>query len=203
LAKDSADILLNPTGNLVQNLIVEESATAVHANVKDALREILVNNPERLRATLPFGFLIPKFPGEQVGLFLQKSQREEQVQTLLQKFPLPTPPSPQELGNVIRSIDTNDPLASLVDGMSAEEVAVIWKALRENAPVYAPRVAKLGGKLASSVLGKVSEDIDSVINATEGSSSFPEAIVRNSAKGISAAAKVAVKASADSSADDY
>ena len=84
LAKDSADILLNPTGNLVQNLLVEESATAVHANVKDALREVLINNPERLRASLPFGFLIPKFPGEQVAMFLQKSHREEQVQTLLE-----------------------------------------------------------------------------------------------------------------------
>ena len=134
-------------------------------------------------------------------MFLQKSQREEQVQILLQKFPLPTPPSPKELGNAIRSIDTNDPLASLVDGMSVEEVAAIWKALRENAPVYAPQVVKLGGKLASSVFGKVSEDIDSVISTTKESSSIPDAIVRNSAKGISAAAKAAAKASADSISD--
>ena len=38
LAKDSADILLAPGGNLVQNLIVEESATALSAQVKDTLR---------------------------------------------------------------------------------------------------------------------------------------------------------------------
>ena len=55
---------------------------------------------------------------------------------------------------------------------------------------------KLGGKLASSVFGKVSEDIGSVISTTKESSSFPDAIVRNSAKGISAAAKAAARVSA-------
>lgn len=194
LAKDSADILFHPTGNLIQQMIVEESATALHANMKDTLQDILINHPERLRATMPFGFLIPKFPVEQVSLFLQKSQREEQVQTLLQKFPVLKPPSPEELGRVIRSIDTNNPLASLVDGMSAEEVALIWKEIRENAPVYAPRVAKLGGKFASSIFEKVSEDIDSVINNTNESFSLSDTIIRTSAKGISAAAKAAAKA---------
>jgi hypothetical protein len=194
LAKDSADIILNPTGNLIQNIILEESATALHANMKDTLREILIDNPERLRATLPFGFLLPKLPGEQVALFLQKSQREEEVQTLLNKFPFPRIPSPEELGDVIRSIDKNDPLAILVDGMSPEELALIWKALRENAPMYAPRVADLSGKLASSILGKVSEDIDSIISVTDDSLSFADSIIRTSAKGISAAARAAAKA---------
>ena len=59
LAKDSADILFHPTGNLIQQMILEESATALHANIKDTLQDILINNPERLRATIPFGFLIP------------------------------------------------------------------------------------------------------------------------------------------------
>lgn len=200
LAKDSADILLHPSGNLVQNIFLKESATAVHANMKDALREILIENPQRLRSTVPFGFLIPKFPAEQIALFLQKSQREEQIQTLLQKFPSMKSPSPRELGDVIRSIDTNDPLAILVDGMSPEEVACVWKALRENVPTYAPRVMKLGNKFASSVFEKVSDDIDSVIEATEStSSSFPDTIIRQSAKGVSAVAKAAAKASSQSS----
>ena len=59
LAKDNTDTLLNPTGNLVQNLLVEESASAVHANMKDALREVVINNPECLRASLPFWILNP------------------------------------------------------------------------------------------------------------------------------------------------
>lgn len=204
LAKDSADILLHPTGNLVQNIILKESATAVHANMKDLMREILIDNPQRLRSTLPFGFLIPKFPAEQVALFLQKSQREEQIQTLLTKFPSIKPPTPGELGNAIRSLDTNDPLATLIDGMSAEEVAAIWKALRENAPTYAPRALKLGEKFASSVFEKVSDDIDSVIEATEttsSSSSLPDTIIRNSAKGVSAVAKAAARASSQQSAN--
>jgi len=197
LAKDSAEIFLNPADNLVQNIIIEEGATAVQANVKDALREILVKNPERIRASLPFGFLMPKLPSENLAIFLEKSQREEQVQTLLQKFPLPSPPSPEELGNVIRSIDTTDPLATLIDGMSPEEVAVIWKAIRENVPIYAPRAVKLGGKLASSVFEKVSEDIDNVIGTAEELDEF----MMNSAKGVSAAAKAVAKASADVSRD--
>lgn len=193
LAKDSADIILNPTGNLIQNLLLEESATALHANMKDLMREILIDNPERLRATLPFGFLIPKLPGEQIQLFLKKSKREEQVQSLMKKFPFPKVPSPEELGSVIQSIDKNDPLAILITGMSPEEVALIWKALRENAPVYAPRVAKLSGKFASSIFEKVSEDIDNVISVTDESVWITDAIIRNSAKGISSAAKAVAK----------
>ncbi len=206
LAKDSADILLHPTGNLVQNIFLKESATAVHANMKDMMREILIENPERLRSTLPFGFLLPKFPAEQVAIFLQKSQREEQIQTLLRKFPAIKPPTPSELGNAIRSMDTNDPLATLIDGMSVEEVASIWKALRENAPTYAPQVVRLGNKFASSVFEKVSDDIDSVIEATEetssSSSSLPDAIIRNSAKGVSAVARAAARASSQQSMNE-
>ena len=67
LAKDSADILLAPEGNLVQNLIVEESATALSAQVKDTLREVLLRNPERIRSSLPLG----------LGNFLPKECRNE------------------------------------------------------------------------------------------------------------------------------
>ena len=197
LAKDSADIILHPTGNLIQKLLLEESATALHANMKDTLRELLIDSPERIRATLPFGFLIPKMPAEQVALFLQKSQREERVQTLLERFPFPQIPSPQELGDVIKSVDRNNPLGVLIDGMSPEEVALIWKALRENGPVYAPRVADLSGKLASSIFGKVGEDIDRVINATDESFSIADTLIRTSAKGISAAAKAAARAGSE------
>ena len=60
---------------------------------------------------------------------------------------------------------------------------------------------KLGGKLASSVFGKVSKDIDSVISTIKESLPFSDAIVQNTAKGISVAAKSAAKASADSISD--
>jgi hypothetical protein len=200
LAKDSADILLAPEGNLVQNLIVEESATALSAQVKDTLRELLVSNPERIRSSLPLGLgnFLPKGPVEQLEPFLTKSGKEEKVQVLAQKLAslasLPSTPTASELGDAIRSFDINDPTANVVENMSAEEIAVLWKAVRENAPVYAPRFATLGGKFASSVLGKVSENIDGVISSTKDSDDFADQLVRNSAKGISAAAKESASA---------
>jgi len=194
LVKDSADILLAPDGNLVQNVLIEESATAVNANVKDALREILVENPERIRSSLPLGLgnFLPVLPGQdEVERFLAKSDREQRVQMLLEKLSLPDPPSPAELGNIVRSFGGGNSEVSAVEGMNAEEIAVLWKSVRENAPVYGPRVARLGGKFASSVLGKVSENIEHVISNSEDSASLglPEQVIRNSAKGVSAAAK--------------
>lgn len=200
LAKDSADILLAPKGNLVQNLIVEESATALSAQVKDTLREVLLDNPERIRASLPLGLgnLLPKGPVEQIKPFLTKSHREEKVQVLAEKLSgmasFPEPPTASQLGEMIRSFDTNDSSANAVENMSPEEIATLWKAIRENAPVYAPRVASLGGKFATSVLGKVSENIDNVIATTDESDDLADQLVRNSARSISAAAKESVNA---------
>ena len=199
LAKDTADILLAPKGNLVQNLLIEESATAVSAQVKDALREALITNPERIRSSLPLGIgnLLPKPPTEELEPFLKKSTKEHNVQVLAEKFAsfasLPEAPSASELGAAIRSFNGNDQSATTVENMSAEEIAVLWKAVRENAPIYGPKVAQLGGKFATTVLGKVSENIDGVIDSGE-SNGFSDEIIRSSAKGISSAAKQSANA---------
>jgi hypothetical protein len=94
LAKDSADILLTPEGNLVQNLIVEESATALSAQVKDTLRELLVSNPERIRSSLALGLgnFLPKGPVEQLEPFLiwdgQKNCAENEGIRLMSRLKL-------------------------------------------------------------------------------------------------------------------
>merc|ERR1712154_581463 len=91
------------------------------------------------------------------------------------------PPSPIDVANAIRAISSdNESSASLIEGMSAEEFAILIKAVRENAPVYGSRAVDLGGKVASSVLGKISDDIETVLTTTEDSSDIPDQIVRNS-----------------------
>ena len=208
LVKDSADILLAPEGNLVQNLIVEESATAFSAQMKDALREVLINNPERIRNNVPLGLgrFLPVGPIAQIEPFLTKSKKEEKILTLAQKMTSMintdsiNPPSAAQLGELIRSLDPNNKskeanqTANVIENMSAEEIATLWKAIRENAPIYGPQVATLSGKFASSLLGKVSENIDTVIAKTSETEDLGDLLVRNSAKSISAAAKESVNA---------
>lgn len=208
LVKDSADILLAPEGNLVQNLIVEESATAFSAQMKDTFREVLINNPERIRNNVPFGLgrFLPVGPIAQIEPFLTKSKKEEKILTLAQKLTSMintdsiNPPSAAQLGELIRSLDPNNKskeanqTANVIENMSAEEIATLWKAIRENAPIYGPQVATLSGKFASSLLGKVSENIDTVIAKTSETEDLGDLLVRNSAKSISAAAKESVNA---------
>ena len=194
LVKDSADILLAPDGNLVQNLILEESATALSAQMKDTLREVLVTNPEKIRSSIPFGLgrILPVGPVNELETFLVKSSKEEKVQVLVHKFSslatLPNPPTASQLGDLLRS--SNDPsAANVAENMDAEEIASLWKAIRENVPIYAPQVGTIGGKFATKVLGKMSENIDGVIASTKESDDFGDQFVRSSARSISAAAK--------------
>lgn len=109
---------------------------------------------------------------------------------------LPSTPTASELGDLIRSLNPNDSSASnAVESMNSEEIAtLLWKAIRENVPVYAPQVATLGGKFASTVLGKVSENIDTVIAFTKESDDLGDQLARNSARSISAAAKESANA---------
>ena len=88
LIEDSADILLAPNGNLVQNLLVEESATTLNAQMKDVLREVLVSNPERLRNIIPLGLgrFLPTGPLDRIEPFLIKSDKEKKVKALAQKL---------------------------------------------------------------------------------------------------------------------
>lgn len=223
LVKDSADILLAPNGNLVQNLLVEESATALNAQMKDVLREVLVSNPERIRNSIPLGLgrFLPTGPVDQIEPFLMKSDKEKKVQALAQKLSsllsLPNPPSVSQVRDFLQSYNRvnndgnmNNMNGNAVDSMSPEEIALLWKSLRENVPIYAPQVATLGGKFATSFLEKVSDNIDSVIeesnrkkNTIRSSSvggnngggsnnennDLADQLVTNSARSISAAAK--------------
>jgi hypothetical protein len=45
LAKDSADILLASDGNLLQNLLIEESTLAISARFKDQIRVTFIDGP--------------------------------------------------------------------------------------------------------------------------------------------------------------
>ena len=66
LAKDLAGIFLAPGGNLVQNLLVEESALATSAQFKDSVRDAFVDGSQRFRDALPFGVgsMLPPLPFE-------------------------------------------------------------------------------------------------------------------------------------------
>jgi len=89
LARDSADILLNREGNLVQTLLLEESVRATSAQVKDNLRSVLVDGPKRFRESLPFGVggFLPLLPLEnQVVPFLGKTDEEVKAQQLVEKL---------------------------------------------------------------------------------------------------------------------
>jgi len=46
LAMDSADVLVDPRGNLVQSMLVEEGALAASYRLKDQVREALVDGPQ-------------------------------------------------------------------------------------------------------------------------------------------------------------
>jgi len=151
LAKDSADILLAADGNLVQNILIDESALATSANVKDALRNTLVDGPKRFRESLPLiGSILPPSPLEKsVAPFLKKTTQEENAQDLIAKvstaIPRPSPPTfpgASTIDGVPFAQDSGS--ASSVD---PEQAAMVAKEVRENLPKYAPLVGQLGGKV--------------------------------------------------------
>ena len=156
LAKDSADILLARNGNLVQNLLVEESVLAASAQVKDTLRDTLVDGPQRFRDALPLGMgsTFPKLPLED-GLepFLKKTVDEEKAQNLVGKIssflpqsPLPTFPFADSDGPD-GGVPTNSGGLDSWSEIEPEQAAYLAKELRENIPKYAPLVGRLGSKV--------------------------------------------------------
>jgi predicted unusual protein kinase regulating ubiquinone biosynthesis (AarF/ABC1/UbiB family) len=161
LAKDASDILLAKDGNLVQTLLVEESALATSANVKDALFNALVDGPRRFRESLPLGIgsMLPILPIEDgVRPFLRKTESEEKAQTLVGKlaglFPQQVPPSPPVDGGIV---------PGRFQDFDPEQAAFLAKELRENIPRYAPLVGQLGGKFASTLLKTASANIESTL----------------------------------------
>jgi hypothetical protein len=132
LAKDSADILLAPEGNLVQNVLVEESVLATSANVKDALRNILVDGPRKFRKSLPLiGSVLPPSSLEKsIAPFLKKTTQEEKAQDLVGKFStmIQTPRMPSFDG---MTVDGGVPFARANDspttnqGIDPEQAAMV------------------------------------------------------------------------------
>ncbi|KAL3922247.1 MAG: hypothetical protein SGILL_002310 [Bacillariaceae sp.] len=89
LAKDSADVLLDPSGNLVQNLLMEEGAMAASAQIKDELKRLFVDTPQQFRDALPLGvgFFLPKLPIEDsIEPLIKKTKNEEKALRLVEKL---------------------------------------------------------------------------------------------------------------------
>ena len=156
LAKDSADILLAPEGNIMQNVLVEESVLATSANVKDALRNILVDGPRKFRESLPLiGSVLPPSSVEKsIAPFLKKTMQEEKAQDLVGKFGtmIQTPTIPPFDG---ATVDGGVPFARANEsptanqGIDLEQAAMVAREIRLNLSKYAPLVGQLGGKVSN------------------------------------------------------
>lgn len=193
LAKDSADILFNPEGNLVQNLIVGETVLAASARVKDSLRSV-VRGPEKFWESLPMGMgaLLPPLPFEnhlrkKVEPFVELTQEESKALELA--------------GNIGELISSKSPhsrceteaLAAKfikdLHKMDPEQAALVLRELRENLPKYAPQVGNLGQKFFTSLLGTASSNIEGTLETVS-----PGGMIGATTKSISAAAQQGVKA---------
>ena len=181
LAKDSADIILAPEGNLVQDLLVNESATAASAQLKDAIRDVLIDGPERLRSSLPFGAILPKPPSAALEPFLKKSEEEVKAQQLLEQLLSLAPPLPS-------TENSNGDVQRLIENADLEQLAWISKELRENIPKYGPMVGGLGNKFTFTVLERISDSIEIALKEKQGDG-IDERIIRASAQGVANVAK--------------
>lgn len=172
LAKDSADIVLSE--NLVQSMLVEEGALVASAQFKDGLREF-VEGPKRLRKTLPLGNLLPKLPFEDhLEPFVEKTPKEIKAQQLAEKLTAMMSPS-AGMKSFVKKLRNMEP----------EQAALVIKELRENLPKYAPKIGKLGGKFASTLLNTASQNIETTLDQLE----HADFGVVATAKGLSDVAK--------------
>eukprot|EP00978_Attheya_sp_CCMP212_P004579 scaffold10016_cov54-Attheya_sp.AAC.1 len=92
LAKDSADVLLSRDGNFLQTLLINEGVLATSAQLKDALKDAVIDSPKRLRQSIPFNLgslLLPELPLESgAAPFFKKTPEEAKAQftsTLLER----------------------------------------------------------------------------------------------------------------------
>lgn len=196
LAKDSADIFLAPGGNLVQNLLIEESALAASAGFKDSVRSTLIDGPQFFRDSLPFGVgsMLPPLPFEdQVAPFVRKTEKEIKAQQLAEKVSALVPrtgkiPARQEEGLVHNAQATSAVIQTLRE-LEPEQAALVVKELRENFPKYAPLVAQLGGKFISTLLNTASKNIETTLIELELAGEPPDDGFRAAVKGLSTAAQ--------------
>ena len=202
LAKDSADILLNRNGNLVQTLLVEESVRATSAQVKDNLRSVFVDGPQRFRDSLPLGVgsFLPPLPFEsQLSPFLGKTEDEVKAQQLAEK--LLALVSQQQLERIRGGTNTASPvngetdgnlppgLKSLLENWDPEQLALLSRELRESAPTYVPLAGVVGAKFAEGLLQTAATNIDAGLAKQETDSQRSDAVTTATARGLSTAAK--------------
>lgn len=182
LAKDSAEIILSSDGNLLQSLLLEEGALATSAGTKDFVKAALLETPERVRSTLPFGDLLPKLPfEEQVQPFLEKSATEERAQLLAEKL--------------LEAIQTSDGRSlspssgsalETLRSLDAEQAALVLRELRQNLPKYVPLVQQLGTKFASRLFKTTTQGIEETLSRDELNL---DPVTRASAQSLSSAAQ--------------
>lgn len=199
LAKDSADILLNPEGNLIQKLLVEESVRATSAQVKDNLRYLLVDGPKRFRDSLPLGVgsFLPPLPFEQISPFLGKTEEEVKAQKLAEKIIALV--SQQQFDTIrqggtakdaAREEDNRPPaINALLENFEPEQLALLSKDLRENVPRYGPLLGLLGAKYTAALLQTASDNIDAALVDLEreggSQSTITDGVTRATARGLS------------------
>ena len=196
LAKDSADVLLAPEGNLVQNVLLEETVLAASARFKDQVRQSLVDGPKKFRDSLPFGVgsFLPPLPVEAVAPFVKKTENEEKAQQLVDKLVkiagsnmAPNKANGSTDHSKSGPIDT-EALNTFVGDLDPEQAALIVKELRENVPKYAPMVGQLGSRFISSLFQKASENIESTLAEMDESNENGDQLMKAAAKGVSSVA---------------
>lgn len=193
LAKDSADILLNPKGNLVQHLLLEEGAKAASARVKDTLR-LAVTGPEEFRKSLPLGLggLLPSLPFEhhvrsQVEPFIEKTIEEIKAQELTEKLSKTLTSKAPHSGRDAQRVAAK--LVAQLRELDPEHAAMVVRELRENLPKYGPLVSLLGNKFVTTLLNTASHNIESTLDKIESSG-----MIGATAKGLSTVAQQGAKA---------
>ena len=201
LMKDSADILLAKEGNLVQNLLVEESALAASANLKDSVRNTFVEAPKRFRDSLPFGAgsFLPPLPFEdQFEPFVRKSDAEMKAQRLAEKIANLAPGDgnvepAESSANIFAPHRGQDESATTfveqLRELEPEQAALVLKEVRENLPRYAPLVGELGSKFVSKLLKTASTNIETTLDELEKEGRRTDQAFRATAKSFAKAAE--------------
>ena len=193
LAKDSADILLNPKGSILQSLLVEESVLAASAQFKDTLRTA-VTSPEKFRKDLPMGLgnLLPPLPFEdhvrrQVEPFIEKTEDESKALELASKLgelvSTKSPATRREAEALLTKF-----IAEMRE-MDAENQAFVMRELRESTKKYLPQVDTLGKKFFTTLLATASTNIESTLDKK-----VTNGMIGATAKGLSNVAQQGIKA---------
>jgi len=216
LAKDSADVLLDPAGNLVQNLLMEEGALAASAQIKDELKRLLVDTPQQFRDTLPLGVgtFLPKLPIENsIEPFIKKTKNEEKALRLVEKLREIIANRSEEsrsrnafLGGMRHAtgarlqtvshqsgaagMSISSSMNSLLNDLEPEQAALIVKELREHLPKYSKLVGLLGAKFIAKLLQKASDNIEMSLREVEKSD---DPLLLVAARGLSSVSSTAAR----------